>query len=130
MDIRLKIVKTLPTKDYVSKSGNKGYILGFVGETIDKQYNEQIAFKAFANENNINDFSVKVGRVYDISFDIQSREWNDKWYTDVKAWKVLEVTEQQVAAPQPTQQTTQPTIAQQQATPNVQATQQDDDLPF
>ena len=31
---------------------------------------------------------LKVGSKLTISFDIESREFNGKWYTDVKGWKV------------------------------------------
>jgi hypothetical protein len=30
----------------------------------------------------------KIGDALDVSFDVESREYNGKWYTDVKAWKV------------------------------------------
>ena len=31
---------------------------------------------------------LKVGSMLNISFDVESREYNGRWYTDVKAWKV------------------------------------------
>ncbi|MEI6758723.1 MAG: DUF3127 domain-containing protein [Chlorobium sp.] len=34
---------------------------------------------------------LKVGSKLDISFDLESREFNGKWYTDVKAWKISPV---------------------------------------
>ncbi len=55
------------------------------------------------------------GVVYDVSFNIESREYNEKWYTEVKAWKVAAVN-----AGAPTQAPT-------QAQP---AEEGDNDLPF
>jgi hypothetical protein len=36
----------------------------------------------------INESVLKVGNTLDIQFDVESREYNGKWYTDCKAWKV------------------------------------------
>jgi hypothetical protein len=32
--------------------------------------------------------SLRVGESYTVSFDIESRKYMDKWYTDVRAWRV------------------------------------------
>lgn len=32
--------------------------------------------------------NIQVGETLTVSIDIQSREYNGRWYTDVKAWKV------------------------------------------
>ena len=32
--------------------------------------------------------SIKTGDMVDVSFDVESREYNGRWYTDVKAWKL------------------------------------------
>ena len=37
---------------------------------------------------NIDQFGVQPGERITASIDIQSREYNGRWYTDVKAWKV------------------------------------------
>jgi len=31
---------------------------------------------------------LRIGETLSVSFDIESREYNGKWYTDAKAWKV------------------------------------------
>ena len=36
----------------------------------------------------INESQLKIGNNLKIDFDIESREYNSKWYTDVKAWKI------------------------------------------
>lgn len=36
----------------------------------------------------INEAVLKPGNKVKVSFDVESREYNGKWYTDVKAWKV------------------------------------------
>ena len=36
----------------------------------------------------INESQLQIGAQLNISFDIESREYNSRWYTDVKAWKI------------------------------------------
>lgn len=36
----------------------------------------------------ISESLLKPGSMLNISFDVESREYNGRWYTDVKAWKV------------------------------------------
>jgi hypothetical protein len=31
---------------------------------------------------------LQIGNLLQIDFDIESREYNNKWYTDIKAWKI------------------------------------------
>lgn len=91
----------------------------FVIETQD-HYPKKIHFQVFGEEkwqrmNVQQDQNVVVG------FDISSREWNGKWYTQCDAWKVAQVVEQQNS----TQQVVQQTQTQHQKT-----NQEQDDLPF
>ncbi|MDR1668060.1 MAG: DUF3127 domain-containing protein [Bacteroidales bacterium] len=32
--------------------------------------------------------SIAEGTMLNVTVDVESREWNDKWYTDLKAWKI------------------------------------------
>ena len=36
----------------------------------------------------IGEFNLKQGENVEVSIDLESREYNGRWYTDVKAWKV------------------------------------------
>jgi len=36
----------------------------------------------------INEAQLQIGNLLQIDFDIESREYNSKWYTDIKAWKI------------------------------------------
>ena len=64
-----------------------------------------------------------VGDEVKVSFDVESREWNGKWFTQLNAWKV----ERQGAQPAPQQPTYQQVQLQAPATT---AAPQADDLPF
>ena len=42
---------------------------------------------------------LREGATYTVSFNLESREYNGRWYTDVRAWRVQAKEEQQAAAP-------------------------------
>lgn len=52
----------------------------------DGQYPKKICISVWGDK--INEDQLKVGNRLKIDFDVESREYNSRWYTDVKAWKV------------------------------------------
>lgn len=42
----------------------------------------------------VDQFKFNVGDALKISIDIESREYNNRWYTEVKAWKIEPFTEE------------------------------------
>jgi hypothetical protein len=56
-------------------------------ETTTDRYPKKVAMLFWSDKaNEIKTF--KVGDEGRVSFDVESREYNDRWYTDLKAWKV------------------------------------------
>ena len=84
MEIRGKIIELLPEK--AGQSANGGWRKQeYVLET-DGQYPKKICFMAWGDK--IDQFNIKQGETVEVSVDLESREYNGRWYTDVKAWKV------------------------------------------
>ena len=84
MELSGKIIQLLPEKSGESARGpwrKQEYIL----ET-DGQYPKQVCFMAWSDK--IDEFAIKEGENLVLSIDLESREYNGRWYTDVKAWKV------------------------------------------
>ena len=84
MELSGKIIQLLPEKSGESARGpwrKQEYIL----ET-ESQYPKQVCFMAWSDK--IDEFAIKKGENLVVSIDIESREYNGRWYTDVKAWKV------------------------------------------
>ena len=84
MEINGKIIELLPEKSGESANGpwrKQEYIL----ET-DGQYPKKVCFMAWGDK--IDQFDIKQGDNLAVSVDLESREFNGRWYTDVKAWKV------------------------------------------
>ena len=83
MEINGKIIELLPEQSGESANGawrKQQYIL----ETND-QYPKKICFMVWSDK--IDELAIKQGENLVVSIDIESREYNGRWYTDVKAWK-------------------------------------------
>ena len=87
MEINGKIIELLPEQSGESTNGTwrkQQYIL----ET-GSQYPKKICFMVWSDK--IDELAIKQGENLSVSIDIESREYNGRWYTDVKAWKVTRV---------------------------------------
>ena len=70
---------------------------------------------------------LREGATYTVSFNLESREYNGRWYTDVRAWRVQAKEEQQATAPA----TDLPPLGGEEPTyASSSAAQEVDDLPF
>ena len=85
MDISGKIIQLLPAQNGQGKNG-AWKKQEFVLETGDT-YPKKVCIAVWGDKIDLNSF--KLGDALDVSFDVESREYNGKWYTDVKAWKVV-----------------------------------------
>lgn len=84
MEIQGKIIQLLPEQSGAGKNGQwrkREYVL----ETQD-QYPKKVCFNMWGDK--IDQNPVNVGDSVKVLFDLESREFNGKWYTDVKAWKI------------------------------------------
>jgi hypothetical protein len=50
------------------------------------QYPKKVVITAWGDKLNLGSF--QPGTQITVGFDLESREYNGKWYTDVKAWKI------------------------------------------
>lgn len=118
-----RIVSVLPLQQGESKAGKpwqkQEYILDTGG-----QYPKKVCFSLFGDY--LTKFPLQVGQDVTVSIDIESREWNSRWYTEVRAWNVT-YAGQQPQAPAPQPPVAQPAPPQQQPAQQPQAT---DELPF
>lgn len=73
----------------VSQSGNAWRKVTGIFETVG-DYPRTIAVTAM-NANCQRVLELQPGKVYEVNFDIKSREFNGKWYTDVNAWAINDI---------------------------------------
>lgn len=94
----------------VSKQGNSYRKMTAIFETIG-DHPKTIAFNTM-NSTCETVATLVAGRIYRVSFDVESREFNGKWYTDARAWAFRSPDEQPTPAPQakPQQQPVQSTM--------------------
>ena len=67
-----------------------------VFEQPNKQYGKEIAVTFMNKGQEV--ANLRVGETYLVSFDIESRNYQGKWYTDVRAWRVQPVQSAAAAA--------------------------------
>ena len=79
-----KLLQVLPLQTGTGKNG-QWKKQDIIVET-EGQYPKKVCVSIWGDK--IKEEQLKVGSQLNISFDIESREYNGRWYTDVKAWKV------------------------------------------
>lgn len=93
MEISGKIFKVMPLESGEGKNGTwKKQLL--VIEIENGKYSKKVATTLW---NDLTDNTFQEGAEISIEFDVESREYNGKWYTDVKAWKINKNSSVQVA---------------------------------
>jgi len=98
MEITGKIIAVLPAQGGVSqRTGNAWKSQDYVIETHD-QYPKKCCFRVFG-EDKINQFNIQSGEEMTVSFDIDSHEYNGRWFNDIRAWAVNRNVQAPGAAP-------------------------------
>ncbi len=84
MEIKGKIIKVLPLQQGEGKNGSwkkQDYII----ETNEK-IAKKVCFSLWGEK--VDQFVLTDGDEVELMVDLESREYNGRWYTEVKAWKV------------------------------------------
>lgn len=121
MDFSGKVIAVLPVKSGTSKAGNPWMVQEYVIES-NEMYPKKMCFDVFG-EDKIKQFDIKVGDELTVSFDIDAREWQGRWFNSIRAWRVERVSNAgapgaPVPPPMPTEQ------------PEFLQGNDNDDLPF
>lgn len=88
MEITGKIILALPEQSGMSKAGNAWKKREYVLET-QEQYPKKVFFDFFGER--ADQYPLSVGDVVKLSFDIESREYNGRWFTSIRGWKADKV---------------------------------------
>lgn len=102
MEIKGRIIATLPPRGGVSQKGTQWQVQEYVIEETEARYPKKVAFEVFGE--NIQKFNIQNGQEYTVSFDIDARQWQDRWFNSIRAWKVQPVQTSQSSAPTPQQE--------------------------
>jgi hypothetical protein len=85
MDFEGKVLEILPPVSGQSARGTWERQT-VVFEQANKQYGKEIAVTFMNKAQDV--ALLRVGESYTVSFDIESRNYQGRWYTDVRAWRV------------------------------------------
>jgi hypothetical protein len=86
MEITGKIFEVLPKVTGTNKSGNPWQKQEFILEVQGGQYPKRALMAIWGDK--VDQFQVQKGEDVTVSFDIDCREYNGRWYNDIKAWNV------------------------------------------
>ncbi|MEM6574299.1 MAG: DUF3127 domain-containing protein [Pseudomonadota bacterium] len=120
MELTGKIIQVLPEQSGTSQRGpwrKQEYVIEMPGD-----YPKQVCFMAWGDK--IDEFGIQEGQELTVHFDLQSREYNGRWYTDVKAWRIQSGDGQGQEGPPPAE-ASQPYEPRSETPPDF-----DDDVPF
>ena len=79
-----KLTQLLPIQTGTGKNGEwekKDIMVETEG-----QYPKKVCVSIWRDK--IDEGQLQIGNILQIDFDIESREYNSKWYTDIKAWEI------------------------------------------
>lgn len=91
MELKGKVVQLLDLQTGEGKNGTwrkQEYIL----ETMDSKYPKKVCFQIWGDK--IDQFGVQAGDDIIASIEVESREFNGRWYTNVQAWRVQKSSEE------------------------------------
>lgn len=129
MEVVGKIILKLPLQSGVSQAGNNWKKQEYVLETEDS-YPKKVHFDFFGDK--ADQFPLNVGDRIRLSFDIESREYNGRWYTSIRGWKAEAAAAAAAEGPQqgPAVAAAAPAGAPVPPPPAFNTPEASDDLPF
>ncbi|HZH71080.1 MAG TPA: DUF3127 domain-containing protein [Mariniphaga sp.] len=88
MSLKIKgtIQQILNVESGVSRAGNEWKKQEFVLETTE-QFAKKVCFTLFNDKLSLID-NINTGDEVEVSFNLESREFNGKWYHNINAWKI------------------------------------------
>lgn len=98
MELEGKIVIDLPLQSGTSKAGNPWKKKEWVLETFGN-YPKKVKIQAFGDR--VDNLHIEPGKSYRLGIDLESREFNGRWYTDVSVYSAQELVQQQPGYQQP-----------------------------
>lgn len=92
MEFTGRIIAVLEARSGVSaRTGNTWKTQDYVIEESMGQFPKRMVFNVFG-EDNIQRFNIQMGQELTVSFDINAREYNGRWFNDIRAWNVVPAT--------------------------------------
>ena len=96
LELTGKLIQVMPE---VTGTGKNGAWVKqeFIVETTDSQFPRKVCFSLWGEKAQSLQ-SIEQGSMVKVSFNLESREYNNRWYTDARAWRLEQAGEQGVSA--------------------------------
>lgn len=85
LQIKAKIIQIMPNQSGTSAKGNSWSKQEFIVETFD-EYPKKVCFNLWGDK--VDRSFLKEGNIQNFSFNVESREFNGRWYTELRVWRV------------------------------------------
>jgi len=86
LSVKGRVSQILKPETGVSKAGKEWSKREFVIDT-EEQFPRKVCFTLFGDKTSLID-SIVAGEEVEVSFNIESREYNGKWFHNINAWKI------------------------------------------
>ena len=86
MEIKGVVIAVLPVQTGEGRNGawkKQEYV---IEHDHSSQYPRKMMFNLWGDK--IDQFNIQQGQSLNVSFDIDCREYNGRWYNDIRAWKI------------------------------------------
>jgi hypothetical protein len=97
MEIKGKVIQLLPLQNGMGKKGpwkKQEFIIETEG-----QYPKKVCLSAWGDK--VDQFNVLAGDRVTVSIELESREYNGRWYTEARAWRLEKTGGSSGSAPPP-----------------------------
>lgn len=100
MKVTGKITKILDPIKGQKKDGSGEWVKQNFVVTTNEQYNNLYCFEVFGAEkvDNLTKFN-KVGDEVEVDFNVQTNEWQGKYFTSLQSWRINKVESQEAGQP-------------------------------
>ena len=86
LEITGRLIQKLELQSGIGKTGSSWQKQEFVIETIE-QYPKKVCANLWGDKVDVLS-TLEIGDTIIVSFNVESREFNGRWYTDIRAWKI------------------------------------------
>lgn len=129
-ELTAHIVKKLPVESGTSKTGNAWTKQNIIVEDRNSRFPRKVCVNFFGTERVAVLEQFPEGTEVNVSYDLESREFNGRWYTDVNAWRITAVNAVVQASSAPVAPAVSPILAPQTVSIPASPTDKKEDLPF